>query len=54
MSGAGSTSTLHVEVVLDNDRRLAENIVLELRALALRQGLEVTTVTVARSPISPD
>jgi len=54
MSAEGSTSTLHVEVVLDNDRRLAENIVLELRALAWRQGLEVTSVTVVRSPISPD
>jgi hypothetical protein len=54
MSAEELASSLHVEVVLDDDRRLAENIVLELRALACRQGLEVTSVTVARSPRSRD
>jgi hypothetical protein len=49
MSAEGSAPTLHVNVVLDNDRRLAENIVLELRALACRQGLDVTSVTVVRT-----
>src|SRR6266542_930438 len=53
MSAEGSAPTLHVNVVLDNDRRLAENIVLELRALACRQGLDVTSVTVVQAPVSP-
>jgi hypothetical protein len=54
MSTTVSPSTLRVEVVLDNDRRLAENVVLELRAFALRQGLEVTSVTVEKPPSSSD
>lgn len=53
MSADGPTS-LRIEVVLDDDRRLAENIVLELRALACRQGLDVTAVTVIRPPLPPD
>jgi hypothetical protein len=54
MSADASTRTIHLDVVLDNDRRLAENVVLELRALARRQGLDVTEVTVVTPPMSAD
>jgi hypothetical protein len=54
MSAEGPPPALHVEVVLDDDRQLAENVVLELRAFAQRQGLEVTSVTVERAPGGSD
>jgi hypothetical protein len=37
-----------VELALAGDRRLAEEVILEVRALAARAGIRVSEVTVAR------
>ncbi len=41
-------SRARLEVVLAGDRRLAENVILEVRALAERYGLEVPEAKVVR------
>jgi len=38
-----------LEVVLEGDRRLAEDLILEVRALAERYGLEVPTAKIVTS-----
>jgi hypothetical protein len=38
-------------VVLRGDRRLAENVILEVRAIAQRCGLEPPSVQVTRQPL---
>ena len=48
MTSEEPTSTLHIEVVLNNDRRLAETVLLELRAFAGREGLQVSSAAVVR------
>ena len=42
------SSCLQLEVVLAGDQRLAENLILEVRALAQRYGLGVPSVRVMR------
>lgn len=41
-----AVAAARLEVVLDGDRRLAEDLILEVRALAERYGLEVPTAKV--------
>ncbi len=41
---------MQVKVVLAGDQRLAENVILEVRALAQRYGLEAPNVSVTRQP----
>lgn len=45
-----SGSSIQLKVVLAGDQRLAENVILEVRALARRYGLEVPSVRVMRRP----
>jgi hypothetical protein len=39
---------MQVRVVLAGDQRLAENVILEVRAIAQRHGLEIPDVSVIR------
>jgi hypothetical protein len=43
-------SPMQMRVALTGDRRLAENLILEVRAMAARCGLEPPTVEVASQP----
>jgi hypothetical protein len=50
MKRKSSRSRMQLEVVLTGDQRLAENVILEVRALAKRYGLGVPSVKVMRRP----
>jgi hypothetical protein len=39
-----------LKIALTGDRRLTENLILEVRALARRYGLEIPDVSVKRRP----
>ena len=41
-------SPVTIDVVLKGDQRLAENVILEVRAIAERHGLEIPNVRVVR------
>jgi hypothetical protein len=41
---------MQMSVALIGDQRLAENLILEVRALAKRYGLEIPSVEVVRQP----
>ena len=41
---------LQLKVALKGDQRLVENVILEVRAIAQRYGLEIPSVSVVRQP----
>ena len=45
-----SGAPVEFRVVLNGDRRLTENLILEVRAIAQRCGLEMPSVQVVRQP----
>jgi hypothetical protein len=46
-----SGASMELSVVLRGDRRLAENVILEVRAIAERCGLEPPSIRVTRQPL---
>ena len=45
---------MQLSVVLKGDQQFAENVILEVKALARRHGLEIPTIKIKRkSPIGP-
>lgn len=47
---AKNSGPMRLEVVIKGDRRLAENVILEVRAVARRYGLEIPTIQVMQRP----
>jgi hypothetical protein len=45
-----SRDSMQMSVALTGDQRLAENLILEVRAMAKRYGLETSNVEVVRQP----
>jgi hypothetical protein len=54
MSRKKPDAPMELKVVLKGDRRLAENMILEVRAIARRFGLEIPNISVTgRPPVGP-
>ena len=49
-AGPKPAAARRIELTLAGDRRLAEEVVLEVRALAARFGLAIPEVTITKAP----
>jgi hypothetical protein len=50
MSRKTSRAPIQINFVLKGDKRLVENLIFEVRAIAERRGLEMPKVRIAHSP----
>jgi hypothetical protein len=50
LTGKTPHAPMQLSVALTGDQRLAENLILEVRAMAKRYGLEIPSVEIVRQP----
>ena len=53
MTSKKSAAPMQLKIALTGDQRLTENVILEVRAVARRYGLEIPSIEVERRPSTP-